>query len=89
MKYYVCADIDRDQTTGDGLPVRGRVYCGRVKAIVDAPEGSYAAAIEIGREIISNWLAAGYAAFNFGAMGVDEARELGDEETYKSYEPVN
>ena len=88
MKYYITADIDREPRTTDKLPTPGRVFVGRVKTVVEAPEGDYAGAIEKGQSIITGSLKPGQTALNFGAMPVDAVEELGDAEIYAGYKTV-
>lgn len=76
--YYVAADT---YTMGDVNGHRQRVWCGRVKAIVEAD--GYSQAITRGKDVIEAGLQSGYAACNYGCMATQDAEALGDAEVYQ------
>lgn len=83
MKYYVSADVHRaataQETAETGVP-NARVFAGRVKTIVDAE--SPRDAIAQGTHKISAAIEPDCKAINIGCMPVEDARRLGDEESY-------
>lgn len=83
MKYYVSADVHRaataQETTEIGVP-NARIFAGRVKTIVDAE--SAGDAITQGTQKISAAIEPDCMAINIGCMPVEDARRLGDEESY-------
>lgn len=83
MKYYVSADVHRDATPQEiaeiGVP-NACIYLYRVKTIVESE--NVPDAIAKGTETISASLDPGCKAARFGAMPVDDARKMGDEEIY-------
>lgn len=83
--YYVTAVVTRpmgDETME--ICVAGRIYVGRVKAIVQA--SSPADAIAAGTEKIAKALdGSGLHVSDYGCMPVDWAKKLGDSEIYDSY----
>lgn len=86
MTYYVTADLDRAPTAQEtkeiGVP-RVKIYLGRVKAIICAD--SIKDACARGRKCIEGCIQEGRTISNIGCMPVADAKELGDDEIYKSY----
>lgn len=84
--YYVTADLDRAPTEQEakeiGVP-RAKIYLGRVKAIICAD--SIKDACARGRECIEGCIQEGRTISNVSCMPVAAAKEMGDDEIYKSY----
>lgn len=83
MKYYVSADVHRDATPQEIAEIsvpNACIHLYRVKTVVDA--ASVQDAIAKGTETINSSLEPGCKATRFGAMPIDDARKLGDEEIY-------
>lgn len=84
--YYVSADLDRVPTDKEGREIsvpHAKIFLGRVKAILVAE--NYADACAKGRKCIEGCIREGRTISNVGCMPVKAAKELGDEEIYKSY----
>lgn len=84
--YYVTAVVTRPMCAEDlkEIAVEGRIYAGRVKAIIKAV--SPADAIAIGADKIVKALdGSGLHASDYGCMSVDWAEKLGDSKIYDSY----
>ena len=82
--YYVTAVVTRPMGAMKEICAAGRIYVGRVKAIVQAV--SPADAIAAGTEKIAKALdGSGLHASDYGCMSVDWEKKLGDSEIYERY----
>lgn len=84
--YYVTADLDRAPTEQEtkeiGVP-HAKIFLGRVKAIICAD--SIKDACARGSKCISGCIKEGRTISNVSCMPVAAAKEMGDDEIYKSY----
>ena len=83
-KYYITADVYRKAKADECVP--GAVFCGRVKAVVEAE--AWREAFAYGKKAIVENLPASQTAINFGWMPVKDAKKMGDTEIYDKYKTV-
>ena len=84
--YYAAADLFRAPSAKEAAEIgadNAAIYIGRVKAIVAASD--CADACERGRTCILGCLAPGQTIGEVGCMPVEDAKKLGDAETYRHY----
>lgn len=84
-KYYVLADLSRDPNGAEAgaIPASGKMYAGRIKAVVLAKDPEEAMAV--GKKIITGSLRKGLQALNWTWNEVDFVERNGDKEIYDKY----
>lgn len=84
-KFYIIADLERDPSAAESsaIPSNGKMYAGKVKAIVSAE--TWEQAMEAGKRCILGTIKKGFSPFRWGWNEVDFVVENGDKTIYDKY----
>lgn len=84
MEYYIIADLSREPSATEDLPVPGAlVALGRMKAVIEAD--TWQEAMEQGKDLITGCLKKTIKVSSWGWMPVETAKKMGDTAIYEAY----